>query len=89
MATSIRLSPELSERLDRLASKTGRTRAFYLREMIESGIAEMEDYYLAADTLERVRRGQEKVYGADSVREDLGLDDYSGSPIAVHRNHCR
>ena len=46
MATSIRLSPELSSRLDRLAAKTGRTKAFYLREIIEGGIAEMEEYYL-------------------------------------------
>ena len=75
MATSIRLSPELSSRLDRLAAMTGRTKAFYLREIIESGIGEMEDYYLAADTLERVRKGQEKVYSAASVRNDLGLDD--------------
>ena len=75
MATSIRLEPELAKRLDRLAEKTGRTKAFYLREMIESGIAEMEEYYLAADTLARVRKGQEKVHSAASVRNDLGLDD--------------
>jgi RHH-type rel operon transcriptional repressor/antitoxin RelB len=75
MATSIRLSPELSSRLDRLAAKTGRTKAFYLREIIESGIGEMEDYYLAADTLERVRKGQEKVYSAALVRNELGPDD--------------
>jgi RHH-type rel operon transcriptional repressor/antitoxin RelB len=75
MATSIRLSPELGSRLDRLASKTGRTKAFYLRQIIESNISEMENYYLAADTLERVRKGQEKVYSSASVRSDLGLDD--------------
>lgn len=75
MATSIRLAPELEKRLDRLAVKTGRTKAFYLREMIESGIAEIEQYYLAADTLARVRKGQEKVHSAASVRNDLGLDD--------------
>ena len=74
MATSIRLSPELGSRLDRLATKTGRTKAFYLREIIESGISDMEDYYLAADTLERVRRGQEKVHTSESVRKDLGLE---------------
>jgi RHH-type rel operon transcriptional repressor/antitoxin RelB len=34
----------------------------------------MEDYYLAEDTLERVRMGQENVYSAASVRNDLGLD---------------
>jgi RHH-type transcriptional regulator, rel operon repressor / antitoxin RelB len=75
MATSIRLSPELGSRLDRLAAKTGRTKAFYLREIIEAGISEAEEYYLAADTLERVGKGQEKVYTSASVMKDLGLDD--------------
>ncbi|MGA3372160.1 MAG: CopG family transcriptional regulator [Terracidiphilus sp.] len=75
MATSIRLAPELANRLDRLAVKTGRTKAFYLREIIESGIAEIEEYYLAAETLERVRKGQERVHSAASVRKDLGLED--------------
>jgi len=75
VATSIRLAPEISNRLDRLAAKTGRTKAFYLREIIEGGIGEMEDYYLAAETLERVRTGKERVYSAAAVRSDLGLDD--------------
>ena len=75
MATSIRLAPEISERLDRLAAKTGRTKAFYLREIIEDGIGEMEDYYLAAETLQRVRKGKERVHSAAALRNDLGLDD--------------
>jgi RHH-type rel operon transcriptional repressor/antitoxin RelB len=75
MATSIRLAPELSSRLDQLALKTGRTKAFYLRELIEGGIDEMEEYYLAAETRERVRKGQERVHSAASVRKDLGLED--------------
>jgi RHH-type rel operon transcriptional repressor/antitoxin RelB len=75
MATSIRLSPELAHRLDQLAEKTGRTKAFYLREMIEGGISEIEEYYLATETLARVRKGQERVHSAASVRKDLGLDD--------------
>ena len=75
MATSIRLAAETEQRLDFLAAQTGRTKAFYLREVIERGIEEMEDYYLAADVLERVRKGEEKVYSADRVIKDLGLDD--------------
>ena len=35
----------------------------------------MEDYYLAADVLERVRKGQVRVYSAAEVRRDLGLDE--------------
>jgi RHH-type rel operon transcriptional repressor/antitoxin RelB len=75
MATSIRLDPEIEQRLDYLASHTGRTKAYYLREIIQHGIEEMEDYYLAADVLERVRKGQEQVHSAADVRKDLGLDD--------------
>ncbi|MFN5744467.1 MAG: CopG family transcriptional regulator [Methylococcaceae bacterium] len=75
MATSIRLAPETEKRLNYLASHTGRTKAYYLREIIEQGIEEMEDYYLGADVLERVRKGQEEVHSAADVRRDLGLDD--------------
>ncbi|MGE4370699.1 MAG: ribbon-helix-helix protein, CopG family [Burkholderiaceae bacterium] len=75
MATSVRLAPETERRLDSLAAQTGRTKAYYLREMIEQGIEEMEDYYLAASTLERVRKGQEPVHSAADLRKDLGLDD--------------
>ena len=75
MATSIRLSPETEQRLDFLAAHTGRTKAFYLREIIESGLDNLEDYYLAADALERVRKDQEAVHSATEVRKNLGLDD--------------
>jgi RHH-type transcriptional regulator, rel operon repressor / antitoxin RelB len=74
MPTSIRLSPELSQRLDRLAEKTGRAKAFYLRQIIESGISAMEDYYLAEDTLERIRIGHAHGYTPPAVTNDLGLD---------------
>jgi RHH-type rel operon transcriptional repressor/antitoxin RelB len=75
MATSIRLAPETEQRLEFLASHTGRTKTYYLREIIEQGIEDLEDYYLAAEVLERVRKGQEKVHPAADVRRDLGLDD--------------
>ena len=75
MATSIRLAPETERRLDFLAVRTGRTKAFYLRELIERGLADLEDYYLAADVLEQVRKGTENVYSTAEVRDALGLDD--------------
>jgi RHH-type rel operon transcriptional repressor/antitoxin RelB len=75
MPTSIRLAPEVEKRLDFLAAQTGRSKAFYLRQVIEQGLNELEDYYLAADVLERVRKGQEAALSADQVRKDLGLED--------------
>ncbi|MBU1568078.1 MAG: CopG family transcriptional regulator [Proteobacteria bacterium] len=51
MASSIRLTPETEQRLNFLSSQTGRTKDFYLRETIERGIEDLEDYYLAADVI--------------------------------------
>lgn len=73
MATSIRLSVEAEQRLDALAKQTGRTKAFYLRELIEDGLDDLEDFYLAAATMERVRKGEERVYSLDEVERELGL----------------
>ena len=73
--TSIQLTPEIERRLDSLASRTGQTKDFHLHEMIERGLEDVEDYYLAADVLERVRKGQEPVHTADDVRTELALDD--------------
>ncbi len=55
MTVSIRLPSELETRLNNLAAKIGRTKSFYLREIIECGIEEAEDYYLASQVSKRVR----------------------------------
>ena len=47
MATSIRLPDELEARLENLASKTGRTKTFYIRQAIEEHIADLEDFYIS------------------------------------------
>jgi RHH-type rel operon transcriptional repressor/antitoxin RelB len=73
MTTSIRLDRTLEQRLDRLAERTGRTRAYFLREIIESRLGDLEDYYLASATMENVYGDKEKVYSALDVRKGLGL----------------
>lgn len=74
MAVSIRLDPQIEARLDQLAALTGRAKSYYLRELIEGGLDDLEDFYLADATMERVRKGQENVFDAQQVRSDLGLD---------------
>lgn len=74
MALSIRLDPQIETRLDQLAALTGRAKSYYLRELIEGGLDDLEDFYLADATMERVRKGQEKVLDSKQVRSDLGLD---------------
>ncbi|MDX8439880.1 type II toxin-antitoxin system RelB family antitoxin [Mesorhizobium australafricanum] len=71
MPTSIRLAPEIEERLDFLAVKTGRSKAYYLRELIERGLEDVEDYYLAAEVLERIRRGEENVVKSEDFWRGL------------------
>jgi len=74
MATSVRLDPAIEQRLDHLASVTGRTKAYYLRELVINGLEDLEDFYLADATMERVRKGEETTLSASEVRNDLGLD---------------
>ena len=57
MAISIQFSPEMEKGLDLLASQTGGAKDFYVHEFIERAVEDMEDYYLAADVLERIRGG--------------------------------
>ncbi len=75
MPISTKLSPEAERRLDRLSSQTGRSREYYLPEIIDRGLAEVEDYYLAVQVLERVRAGKERVYSDAELSERLGLED--------------
>jgi RHH-type transcriptional regulator, rel operon repressor / antitoxin RelB len=74
MPTSIRLEKELEARLDRLAKETGRTKAYYLREIISKGIEDMEDIYRADQAYDRIQRGLDRTYSLEEVKRDLGLD---------------
>ncbi|WP_132998681.1 type II toxin-antitoxin system RelB family antitoxin [Luteimonas arsenica] len=75
MATSIRLDPDTERRLDELASRTGRTKAYYLREAIGAYLDEMEDVYLAEQELRRVKEGKSTTYSLDEVIRTHGLAD--------------
>ena len=74
MAVSIRLAPNIEQRLNQLAEQTGRAKSYYLRELIEGGLDDLEDYYLADAAMERIRKGQETLISSDKLRQELGLD---------------
>ena len=79
MPTSVRLDPVVEARLDHLAVLTGRSKAFYLRELIEAGIDDLEDAYMGAAVLERIRSGKEQTHSLNDVMTELGLDATPGS----------
>ena len=66
---SISLDAEIEERLSALARKTGRTKTFYAREAILEHLDDMEDYYLAIETLQDPGR----LYSREEVKRELGL----------------
>jgi RHH-type rel operon transcriptional repressor/antitoxin RelB len=74
MAVSIRLAPNIEQRLNQLVAQTGRAKSYYLRELIEGGMDDLEDFYLADATMERVRKGQETLLDAAQVRKEFDLD---------------
>ena len=75
VATSIKLDADAERRLDFVASQSGRNRELCLIEIVERGLDDLEDCYLAAEVLVRIRDGNEKVYSAADVRTALELGD--------------
>jgi len=75
MPTSIRLDASVEQRLDHLAAVTGRTKAFYLRQLIESGLDDLEDLYLAERELQAVRAGKSKTVPLEDIMKRYGVED--------------
>ena len=68
---SLRLDKELETRLDHLAEITGRTKTFYIKQLIEDHIGELEDRYIAEYRLEKPA---DRLSGKN-MRQELGLDN--------------
>ena len=66
---SIRLEPEIENRLELLAKQAGRTKADYAREAILEHLDDIEDIHLASKRLERPA----KTYSAEEVKHELGI----------------
>jgi RHH-type transcriptional regulator, rel operon repressor / antitoxin RelB len=64
---ALRLPPDIEQRLDALAKKTGRSKSYYAREAILRQIEDIEDYYLAR---RRLGRGGSRVT-LESLERDL------------------
>lgn len=74
MPTSVRLPHETEERLDRLAASTGRSKAFYLRELVTAGLDRLEWEYSVAQNAVEIRAGRRQTVPSDEVRRALGLE---------------
>jgi RHH-type transcriptional regulator, rel operon repressor / antitoxin RelB len=71
----VRVPDEVDERLTNLARTTGRSKSYYVREALVEHLADLEDAYMADHVTERIRKGEEQVFGIDEVEKRLGLAD--------------
>lgn len=60
---------------DLLTSAIGRLKEYSLRDIVERGMEDIEDYYLSLEVLERISAGKERVDSSAEVRRNLGMDD--------------
>ena len=72
---AVRIPEDLDTRLNTLARRTGRSKNSFVREALLHQLDDIEDYYLGMETLERIRKGEERVYALAEARRELGLDD--------------
>ena len=62
-------------RLDRLARRTRRTKAFYLRRLIEEHLDDLEDAYLGEAAWEAFQASGETAISYETLKQHLDLAD--------------
>jgi len=72
---NIRIPDSIADRLQVLAKETGRTKSYYVRQVLEEKIEELEDYYLALQSLEKVRTGKSKIWSHKEIESGSDLDN--------------
>jgi RHH-type rel operon transcriptional repressor/antitoxin RelB len=67
---AVRLEPTMEAELARLASATGRSKSYYVKEALSAYLQDRADYLLALAALER----DEPRTNLADVRKELGLE---------------
>lgn len=70
---SLRLPVEVDERLSRLAAATGRSKSYYLRELVTAGIDDLEYAYGLAARAEAIRADQRETRPLDDLMSEMGI----------------
>ncbi len=70
---SLRLPVEIDERLSRLVAATGRSKSYYLRELVTAGIDDLEYAYGLVTRAEAIRAGQRETRPLDDLMSELEI----------------
>lgn len=74
-AVSLRLPDDVSERLQKLAERTGRSKTRLMLEAIGEHLDDIEDLHIAEQRLRSVRAGRTGTVSLDEVMKRYGLAD--------------
>jgi len=69
-STVIRISRKLDQKLDKLATATGRKKSYYATKAIERYLEDLEDFFSARGALKKSK----KMYSLAEAAKELGLD---------------
>lgn len=72
---TLNLPDSTAQRLADAAARSGHFTSAYLENIITEHLEELEDIREAEAVLERVRRGEERVYSLKEMEQSIGLDD--------------
>jgi len=71
---AISLPEKIEERLERLAKRTGRTKAYYIRQAVVEHLQDLEDVEVADKRLENLPRGKTRTVPISQLLKKHGVD---------------
>lgn len=71
----VQLPPDIDQRLDELAKRTGRTKGDYVLEAIIEYVGDLEDAHIARQRMDDIRAGRGKTIPLSELMAEYGLDD--------------
>jgi|APTNR8051073442_1049403.scaffolds.fasta_scaffold04236_6 RHH-type rel operon transcriptional repressor/antitoxin RelB len=74
MAAVIEIPDDLDVRVEALAARSGRSKTAILLEVLRGVLEDIEDLYEFERVMERIRAGEERVFSAEEMRRELGLE---------------
>lgn len=69
MVTTVRLSAEVDNKLTMLAKETGRTKSYYIRELIENNIEDLVTKYEILKDVEDYRAGKLETLSLEEIEK--------------------
>jgi RHH-type rel operon transcriptional repressor/antitoxin RelB len=84
---SVTLPEKIEERLERLAQRAGKTKAYYVRQAVIEHIEDLEDIEIADKRLENLQTGKTRTVPLSRLLRKYGADRVSSrTPTRKPRN---